>query len=467
MSLNAAEVNRSFASSASASANLTASCQGIINTYLAPSNSPWYVTLNGKLQQAQALAREWQTQYADRTESAIRSAVTQCGQAFQAARSSVTLLFEQATNDPAGAKVGLQAEFNKLKAPTQTISTTVADYEGKLRDWGMRLQTVHGQMKVTIDQIQAQATDLQIQIAGVNDNINNLRSEIERARSAIAEAESKRGSGVAATIIGFVLAPFTAGLSLIIAGVGISSIQEAEGKVRELEDTITRYQSSIVGYQQNLTQDQAQITALNGLTLAAGTALTDIEVAARRLDQVKIGWQAFFQELGGIINKLDKAQNAAAIILERAWFNAALNEWNLILPTTRKLRAATKPTIRRVLLGPPNLPVIHVVPTASHPPLPPEFKIDPATGPAAADLASESQVLTLGNYTYWAADYVDDRPSICLLAFDADAQLVKQLEKPGARRTWQMTLDSERQAVIIHGAADHTVTATLAELQVA
>ena len=353
MPLNAADVNRQLSSSVSATANLTASCQGIIDTHLAPSSLSWYGTLNAELLQAQALAREWQTQYADKTESAIRASIVQCEQAFQAARASVTRLFDQASTDPAGAKSGLQAELNKLKAPAQAISTTVSGYEVKLRDWGVRLQGIHGQMASTICQIQAQESALQTQIVRINADICELRSEIESARRAIAEAESKKTGGVVGTIIGFVLTPFTAGLSLIIAGVGISSIQEAEGKVRELEGTITKYQASIISYQQNLSQDQAQIATLNGLTLSAGIAITDIEVAARTLDQVRVGWEAFFQELNGVITKIDKAQNAAAIIMEKAWFNATLNEWNLILPAARKLHAA-KPTIRRVLLGNPN-----------------------------------------------------------------------------------------------------------------
>ena len=141
-----------------------------------------------------------------------------------------------------------------------------------------------------------------------------------------------------------------------------------------------------------------------------------------------------------------------------------MNEWDLILPTKRRLRAA-QPTIKRVLLGNPNIPVIRVVPTASHPAVPPELKIDPATGPTASDLASETQVLTLGNYTYWAADYVDDRLSMCLLAFDADDRLIRQLEKTGARRMWKMTLDEEGQAITYHGESNRTITATLAELQ--
>lgn len=464
MPLNAADVNRQFSASASATANLTASCQGILNTHLEPSNSPWYGTLNSELQQVQALAREWQMQYADKTESAIRNSVLQCGQAFQAAQANVTRLFEQAASDPAGAKGGLQAEFNKLKTPAQAISTTVSDYKLNLRNWGVRLQGAHDRMKGTVGQIQAQASDLQTQIAHINADIGSLQSEIGNARRAITEAEGKKTGGTIATIIGFVLAPFTAGLSLIIAGIGVSSIQEAEGRVRELEGTIGKYQASIISHQQNLSQDQAQIVTLNGLTLSAGLAITDIETAARALDQVRIGWEAFFQELSGVITKIDKARNAAALIIERAWFNAALNEWNLILPTSKKLQAA-KPTIKRVLLGNPNVPVIRVVPTASHPPVPAELKIDPATGPTSPDLASDTQVLTLGNYTYWAADYVDDRLSMYLLAFDASDRLVKQLEKPGARRVWKMTLD-QGQAITCHGASDRTITATLAELQI-
>lgn len=464
MSLDAADINAYQSSSASATANLKLSCQGIIDTHIAPSDSPWYGTLNSELQQAQALAQEWQTRYATKLNADVLACVVRCGQAFLATRTNVTRLFDQASSDPVGAKAGLQTALGALKAQVQTISTTVSGYEQGLRGWGQRLHQVHAQMAGTIGQIQAQENDLQSQIAAINSNIASLQTEIINDRNAIAEAESHRSTGIVETIFGILFAPFTGGLSLILAGIGVSSIAEAQSKVSAMENTINDYQARIVSTQQNLTQDQAQLVSLSGLTFSAGIALSDIDVAGQMLDTVRTSWDAFFQEMGDVITKITRAQDATAIVVEKAWFTAACNEWDLILAGTRGLMGAPLSVVN-VIADNSDVPVIRIVPTASHPPVPPGLKVDPSPGPDDLSLAPDCPVLTWGDYTYWVVDYVDNRLAMCILAFDASDNLVKQIEKQGSRYIWQMTLDQATETLTCYGQANNTITVKLAELR--
>lgn len=59
MTLNAQQITQQLSSNATAAANLSVSCQGILDTRLQPVASTWYANLNQELQQAQALAAEW------------------------------------------------------------------------------------------------------------------------------------------------------------------------------------------------------------------------------------------------------------------------------------------------------------------------------------------------------------------------------------------------------------------------
>ena len=464
MSLDAANVNAQLSYTTSATANLKLSCQGIIDSHIAPTDSPWYGALNSELQQAKALAQEWQTKYDTTLKSDVLTRVVLCGQAFLSARANINQLFDQASSDPNGAKAGLQAALGTLKAQVQIISTTVSSYETGLRGWGQRLNQVHDQMAITIGQIQAQENELQSQIASINSNIATLQAEIVNDRNAIADAESHRSAGIVETIFGIIFAPFTGGLSLILAGIGVSSIAEAQSKVAAMESTINDYQGRIISTQQNLTQDQAQLVTLNGLTFSAGIALSDIDVASQMLDTVRTSWDAFFQEIGAVITKIANAQDAKSIIVEKAWFTAACNEWDLIVKGVQGLIGAQM-SMRNVTLDTSDVPVIRIVPTASHPPVPSDLKVTPMPGPNDLSVAPDCPVLAWGNYTYWAVDHVDNRVAMSILGFDAYNRIVKQIEKQGARYIWQMTLDQSNETLTCYGQANNKITVALSEIQ--
>jgi hypothetical protein len=464
MSLDATRVNEQLSYSTSATANLKLSCQGIIDSHIAPSDSPWYGALNSELQQAKALAQEWQTQYDSTLKSDVLTRVVQCGQAFLAARVGINQLFDQASSDPDGAKAGLQAALGTLKAQVQIVSATISSYEKGLRGWGQRLNQIHDQMASTIGQIQAQENELQSQIASINSNIASLQSEIINDRNAIAEAESHRSAGIVETIFGIIFAPFTGGLSLILAGIGVSSIAEAQSKVAAMEATINDYQARIISTQQNLTQDQAQLVSLNGLTFSAGIALSDIDVASQMLDEVRTSWDAFFQEMGDVIAKIANAQDAKTIIVQKVWFTAACNEWNLIVTGAQGLIGVPLRT-RNVMLDTADVPVIRIVPTASHPPVPSDLKVSPMPGPNELSVAPDCPVLDWGDYTYWAVDHVDNRVAMSILGYDTSNRIVKQIEKQGARYIWQMTLDQTNETLTCYGQANNTITVALSEIQ--
>lgn len=465
MGLRAATVAGELATSSNTIDNLTAACQGILETKLAPSSSHWYGTLNGELQQLQSLAAQWRDQYASRYRSDVLTCIVHCGQGFQASRAAITQLFALAQTDLSAAKAGFQTQFDGLKAKTQMIGSTVSTYQAVLRSWGQNLRTAHDQMASTVQQIQGEQATLQAQINGLNATIMAMRDELIRDRQAIAQARAERDKGIVETIFGIVFAPFTGGLSLILAGIGVSSIVEAESKVAAMEQTIASYQARIIAGQQNLTQDQAQIATLQALTFPVGIALSDTESGLKLLDTVRTNWEAFFQEMGGVTSKIANAQNAAAVIVEQAWFNAACAEWDLIVTGTHGIIGAEF-SARSVTCPNCNVPVIRIVPTASHPAVPSELKITVLQGPDTLQPAANCQVLTWGDYTYWAASYMDNRDAICILAFDAANRLVKQVPKAGARYQWQMTLDQGARSITCAGQANQRVTATLAELQI-
>jgi peptidoglycan hydrolase CwlO-like protein len=187
-------------------------------------------------------------------------------------------------------------------------------------------------MAQTVGEIQEQESQLRTEINAINSNIAELKKQIQADREAIAKAQAEKSKGIKETILGIMLAPLTGGASLILAGIGVSSISEAEGKIKILQDTINNYQGKISGYQQQMTQDQKEISSLNGILLTADIVLKDIEMIGTALDPLKTNWEAFEKEINDVIEKIGRAENSSDIILQKAWYEAACDEWNAIVP---------------------------------------------------------------------------------------------------------------------------------------
>src|SRR5690606_5618063 len=122
----------------------------------------------------------------------------------------------------------------------------------------------------------------------INQKITNLQNQIKTDRKAIAKAKEARKKGITETIFGVLLAPFTLGASLILAGIGVASIAEADQKISEMEKSITKYQKSIVDDQVNLTDDQKAVSSLKGLLMGLSSVLSDMNLISESLQVLKV-----------------------------------------------------------------------------------------------------------------------------------------------------------------------------------
>lgn len=455
MSLDAQQVNASLDDTDSATRQITASCQGIVQTSVAPSSSPWYAEVARDLGQAQAVARQWLDGLADRFEETILVGVGQCAVAMRGAQQTLTPLFGQAEAGSTQAQSQVVAVLDGLVDQLSALPNAVDDYQAALRSWGQDLARAHDDLNRTIGQIQEQETTLSAQINATNAEIDSLNNEIKKGKKAIKDAESDRNKGIAETVFGIVLAPFTAGISLVLAGVGVSSIAEAETQIDHMEDQIHDAQRRIVDLQHGLTQDQAQIVTLQGLTMPLQMALDDTNTAEASLDVMRADWSAFDQELAGVIDKLRDADTADVWVLQKAWFDAAVDEWAQVEAKAIDLGGVSisqRAISRHVVLA----PVVRRVARGQAPTLPAGLKLSAPAGPDTHEPSPTAPVLSLGPLDVWAASFIDNRMSTALLGYTPSKQLAGQRERTGARYIWDIRLSADRRRATFVGQADHT-----------
>lgn len=342
MTFNATQIKDETNASMNAMLMLNSSCQAIIQSSINQVDTPWYTDLSNELKAAEELVVNWRKNGFLYFKTAILEAMTNTGQQFIAVQGNLDALYAQLNQQfSQNVKDQIVQEIQNLAAPIQNLTSQIDEYSGKLTDFQKSMNVVHQNMNTTIKEVQNQEANIKIEIDQINSQIADLQNKITTYRNAIAKAKSTRTSGILETIFGIFLAPFTFGASLILAGVGVASIAEAESDINNLENTISDYQKSITADQTNLSNDQKIVATLNSILMGTDTTLNDMDMIGQALQELRISWASLDTELGQIITKTNNAQNSADALVGQAWFDAACLEWETIIPHSQDLSDRT------------------------------------------------------------------------------------------------------------------------------
>lgn len=320
---------------------LNSSCQAIVESYITPSDSPWYSPVANELHNAQVLVRQWRLSGYLYFNQSILTDCGNCAAAILAARTTVEQLFAALTQQfTEQQKQQLVAALQQLVPVVTSLNSSVGTYQDKLNGWSLSIAAVHAQLNNTIGQIQQQAAEIEADIQAANQIIASMQQTIEQDRQALAKAKAAESKGIVETIFGVLLAPITGGASLILAGIGVASIVEGEAEITALQSNISSAQQQIVTNQAHLSDDQKQIASLQGIGSSANLVISDVNFIGESLDALRTQWQLLRDNLLGVISKITQAENAAMLVLSKVWFEAACNEWAAILQFVRSMQNA-------------------------------------------------------------------------------------------------------------------------------
>lgn len=331
MPLSAQEVDSQLDAGLSGVALLSASCQAVIEAEIQRVQSPWWEQLDRELGEAESAVAHWRRDGVLYFNSEVLDSVASCAATFTSAREAIEALFAALEEhfDEAG-KQELVARFRALTQPVGGISKLIGVYLEKLAQFEEAIGEIQQRMEQTIGEVQASEVELEGKIAAMNAQIASLEEQVKTDREAIAKARSAETRGIVETIFGVLLAPLTGGATLILAGIGVASIAEAEDAVKSLEGEISGYQKTIAGDQEDLSDDQRIVTTLKSLTIGTNLVLHDIGGIRTALNALRTTWTLFDDELEGVVQKLEDAADAKALIVSKAWYEAACDEWKLI-----------------------------------------------------------------------------------------------------------------------------------------
>lgn len=98
--------------------------------------------------------------------------------------------------------------------------------------------------------------------------------------------------------------------------------------------------------------------------------------------------------------------------------------------------------------------------------IPEGMKVTSIAGPNTGSPAAKNTALAIGGFTLWPLSYIDNRVSYGMAMYDPQGKLTNQVEKPGARYIYKITIDGpvDTGTVSFWGQADQKVTMQLQEL---
>jgi predicted nucleic acid-binding Zn-ribbon protein len=352
MPFDAAATEQQITNSMGAMLLLHASNQALIEVAITPSASPWYNTLDQELGAVENLIIQWRQNGFLYFQQEILQQVVSCGQAFVNQQVSIDALFQRLENAfNAPLKQQIVTAMMALESPINAMVSQLTTYVGKLQAYEKAMETPHHNMLVTVAQIQAEASNIQAQITSINAQIASLKQQVITDRQAIAKAERSRTSGIIETIFGVLLAPLTGGASLILAGIGVATLAEAQEKVNQLQSEISGYQGTIASDQQSLSSDEKQIATLQGLTMSVELALSDILDLDNALDSLQTTWGVLLGELQNAVQDVQNASTSQAAIVSQVWFDAACGTWQNVINFAQLLANNNAPNSNHVTIG--------------------------------------------------------------------------------------------------------------------
>lgn len=352
MPFEAPETIRQLTDSMGAMLLLHSSNQALIEVSITPSASPWYPVLDAQLGSTENLVVGWRRNGYLYFQQGILAQVVTCGQGFLQAQPQLDALFDRLRVDMAPSiRAQILQALGALDAPVSAMISSLDGYLQRLATYQQALEGPYAQMTRTVAQIQAEAADIQAQITTINTRIAALQQQILTDRQAIAKAEAARRSGIVETVFGILLAPISGGASLILAGIGVATIADAQEQLDSLQSQLAGAQSEITTDQQALTTDQQQIATLQGLTMSVSVALTDIADISTALGVLRTTWSVLQGMLSGATDDVRNATTATQALLARVWFDAACDTWREVTTFAGNLLSADAPVPTHVSIG--------------------------------------------------------------------------------------------------------------------
>jgi hypothetical protein len=336
------QTNKNIGNGFAALQVVTVQCHSILNTlFTPPSHKPdWFDSLNGALDNAKLLAKQWIDDLAPDMTSSIPTHVLDYAPTYEAMTNEIISLIQKDPTAKGKGNPTIQQVFALIQALHDAVTDIVNDVkntETRLKEWGDKMQNAHDALYGKASNIQNAELELSNEILKMNTAIQTLRAKINSENQMIAAAGIAIGMGILALVAGIALAIVSGGAGIVVAGIGAAAIIGGGVTWGIMQHEIDEQLSEIREDQLKIAEDKRQLVALSGLSTASAMAIDSMETALEKLSDVRTMWATFQGELKGVMDKLEKADEELFAVVNKGYILAAQEEWKLAVEFANQL----------------------------------------------------------------------------------------------------------------------------------
>jgi hypothetical protein len=326
---------------------ITAYCHALQNAVVQPldGQGSWYDTFNASLKIAQGHAQTWVNTLGPAVFATIPQTIINYSNTFIPGTNDILQILSEIQGVPTPQQQQqindlINAILVTLQDQQKTLTSTYTDLQGFMNT----VQSDHTALLSGQNSAQNQVLIDQTQLAKIQAKINSIQQQIQSDSQKALISEIGLGVAIFVTIAAIALTVATGGIAAPIAiAVGVIGIGAAIAGTVIFSKEVSKDFDDLYAEQKELTDEQAQVSALNGITTSINTLVQANEAATTALSDVLKTFSVLEQKLQSVVTDLKNAEapNVPAII-ESLDLQAAQTAWGQLVTFAEGMQASAE-----------------------------------------------------------------------------------------------------------------------------
>jgi hypothetical protein len=308
-----ADTKDALTGSANANFAITAYAHALANVTLQqlPSQGDWYATFVANLATAQTHAQRWVQDLGPAVFAKVPQAVIDYSNVFVAATDDVLGILGAIDGVPTPAQQQqINALLGALLTKAQTAEATLAQLQVSLTGFASDIEQDHTNLLTGQHSAQQEILDDQNLADQINAQITSMNATIASDSAKALASEIGLGIAIFVTVVAIGLAVATDGaaLPLVVAGVGVLGIGGAIAGTVVFTEAVNQDIDDLHALQQQLSDEQRQVTALQGVSDTIGGLVTANVAAQSAMAEVLDAWSTLSAKLATVVQDVESAE---------------------------------------------------------------------------------------------------------------------------------------------------------------
>lgn len=315
---------------------ITAYTHALQNVQLQPlaGQQSWYDVFNTNLKLAQQHAQVWIDTLGPAVFATIPQSIINYSNTFTPATNEILQILNQIEGVPTPTQQkDINDLINAILVTLQKEQGTLTETYTSLQNFMTTVQADHTALLSGQNSAQAQVQIDQTQLAKIQAKINSIQQKIQSDSQKALISEIGLGVAIFVTIAAIALTVATGGIAAPVAiAVGVVGIGAAIAGTVIFSKEVNQDFDDLYEEQKELTEEQAQVSALSGITTAINSLVTANEAATQALSDVLNTWSVLEKKLQSVVSDLQNAEASdVPAIIEALDIQAAQLAWSQLV----------------------------------------------------------------------------------------------------------------------------------------